>query len=32
MSVSVVGNFEKYDLRFYWYQVFNGGYLIGRGI
>ena len=28
---SVVENFEKYDLRFYWFQIFNSCYLIGRG-
>ena len=28
---SVVENFEKYDLCFYWFQILNGGYLIGRG-
>ena len=31
VSDSVVENFEKNDPRFYWFQIFNGGYLIGRG-
>ena len=31
VSDSVVENFEKNDPRFYWFQIFNAGYLIGRG-